>query len=489
MATMTLMLLIAWTIVLPSARAEVPASNPSAVCVAPPSGLVGWWPGDGNANDVIGGNNGTLDGGVTYGPGEVGQAFRFNGTDGQVVVLHRPNQNTGGQITIDAWVNMTSSGHGRPIAQKRSASNVGGYTFETTFSPYGPDNGLQFGIWIGGTLTVLQTPANVLVIGTWQHVAATFNGTAMKVYVNGVEKARVSVSGVIDAVTDPFVMGRNVVYPAPSFAWNGSIDEVDLYNRALVGSEIQAIFNAGSAGKCKPPTAPLAPQNLVATPGPAQITLAWQAPVANGGSVITGYKVYRGGSSGGETLLSDVGNVLIFTDSGVRSGTTYYYEVSAVNGAGEGPKTTEVSATPTAVPDTVPPSLLITSPANNSVLTSTSATVTGTASDDVAVQRVEISTDGTTWSLATGTASWSGGVSLKAGANTIYVRATDTAGNQATARITVTVQTVEPSGLPLSPAVIAAIILVVILAAAVLSGLVRMRRRRRSHRPPPREEP
>ena len=46
-------------------------------CVSPPSGLVGWWPGDGNFNDLINGDNGTPVGGVTFTPGMVGQAFSF----------------------------------------------------------------------------------------------------------------------------------------------------------------------------------------------------------------------------------------------------------------------------------------------------------------------------------------------------------------------------------------------------------------------------
>src|SRR5690242_20143067 len=49
-------------------------------CVQPPAGLTSWWPGDGNANDVVGGNNGTLVGGVTFASAEVGQGFSFNGT-------------------------------------------------------------------------------------------------------------------------------------------------------------------------------------------------------------------------------------------------------------------------------------------------------------------------------------------------------------------------------------------------------------------------
>lgn len=91
---------------------------------------------------------------------------------------------------------------------------------------------------------------------------------------------------------------------------------------------------------------------LSATPGDAKITLSWTAP-ANGGSPITNYKVYRSTTSGSETLVtsggcSSLGNVLVCTDMGLTNGTTYYYQVSAVNGIGEGPKSDEVSATPVA---------------------------------------------------------------------------------------------------------------------------------------------
>jgi hypothetical protein len=65
---------------------------------------------------------------------------------------------------------------------------------------------------------------------------------------------------------------------------------------------------------------------------------------------VTAYKVYRGTSSGGETLLTTLGNVLTYTDSTVTGGTPYWYQVSAVNSVSEGSRTTEQSATPTAVP-------------------------------------------------------------------------------------------------------------------------------------------
>jgi 5-hydroxyisourate hydrolase-like protein (transthyretin family) len=93
-------------------------------------------------------------------------------------------------------------------------------------------------------------------------------------------------------------------------------------------------------------TVPLAPQNLKATPGNAQIMLSWSAPSSNGGSAITNYNIYKGTASGGETLLTTLGNVLAYTDIAVTNGQTYYYKVTAVNSVGESGRSNEASATP-----------------------------------------------------------------------------------------------------------------------------------------------
>ena len=92
----------------------------------------------------------------------------------------------------------------------------------------------------------------------------------------------------------------------------------------------------------------------------------------------------------------------------------------------------------------MPPRVAIASPADGALLDTTSAFVSGTALDDVDVNKVELSTDGMTWVPAMGTTSWSDTVTLAEGPNTIFARATDTAGNTETANITVTVDTVVP---------------------------------------------
>jgi hypothetical protein len=85
-----------------------------------------------------------------------------------------------------------------------------------------------------------------------------------------------------------------------------------------------------------------------ASGGNAVVHLTWTAP-SNGGATINNYKIYRGTSSGSETLLMTLGSSpTSFDDTSVTNGTTYYYEVSAVNSVGEGARSTETSATPVA---------------------------------------------------------------------------------------------------------------------------------------------
>lgn len=186
-----------------------------------------------------------------------------------------------------------------------------------------------------------------------------------------------------------------------------------------------------------PPTAPL---SLQAVPGDALVTLQWQEPASDGGSAITSYRVYRGAASGSETFL-DTSPYFWYSDTAVSNGVTYYYEVSAVNADGEGPRSGEANATPAAAApeDQTAPILEITSPEANATLNVTVTTVTGTASDETALDRVEVSTDGVTWVPATGTTSWSLSLTLAEGEHTIYVRAVDAAGNTATRMVTVTV--------------------------------------------------
>src|SRR5689334_11607471 len=81
-----------------------PAKSSVAQCLPAPSGLVAWWPGDGNLLDIFGGNNGTAQGGLTStGTGFVSQAMTFDGTNGYVSIpdsaLWHPTN-----VTVECWV-------------------------------------------------------------------------------------------------------------------------------------------------------------------------------------------------------------------------------------------------------------------------------------------------------------------------------------------------------------------------------------------------
>lgn len=87
--------------------------------------------------------------------------------------------------------------------------------------------------------------------------------------------------------------------------------------------------------------------------------LNWTAPAYNGGRALTGYNVYRGTYSGGETLIANLGVVLFYNSSGLTNGQIYYYQVTAVNTIGESAKSTEMSVTPATVP-TAPQTVIAT---------------------------------------------------------------------------------------------------------------------------------
>ncbi len=232
-------------------------------CVNPPSGIVSWWPGDGNALDFVDGNNGTLVGGVTFAPGEVDQAFLLNGIDGDIDTGNATNLHvSAGDFTVEAWVNFNALSHPpgsngfRPagdmsIVDKMSAAGVDN---SDGWRLLKQDNNL-FWFCLGAPgngcsnvpTTVMSSTSPV--VGTWYHVAAVKSSSnGIQLYVNGNLEAAKSLPSFIDTNSTNLLIGGNALNYAH---FNGLIDEVTLYNRALSAAEIAGIFNAGSAGKCK----------------------------------------------------------------------------------------------------------------------------------------------------------------------------------------------------------------------------------------------
>jgi len=218
-------------------------------CVPAPSGLVDWWPGEGNANDVVGTNNGTLVGGVSYAAGEVGQAFSFDGTSGYVSIPDSPSLDIFvSSITVEAWIKVnqvTANSDWKGIVTKGNSSwrlQATSQAKTVTFSATGlsPNQDLK------GSRNVND--------GQWHHVAGVYDGTNMFVYVDGTLDTSQPATGSISQNSSPEWIGATA---QQSYFFNGMVDEASLYNRALTASEIQAIYAAGSGGKCPPsPTPP-----------------------------------------------------------------------------------------------------------------------------------------------------------------------------------------------------------------------------------------
>jgi hypothetical protein len=240
-------------------KAQTPSGVPPP-CVQPPPSMVAWWPGDGNAGDISGDNyNGTLSGGVTFGPGEVDQAFTFNGSDGEVVLpdsSSAPLLNFGpsDSFTIDAWLRPDPSVLG---TQRVAVSLTYVCSPESILLILLVDGTIDFSIRdsLGNSVDAIS-PSSIL-DGNWHHVTGVrdVNTHTVTLYLDGTP-----VTSLADTTTGTFTRtdGQNrigaiaVACPTDKYFWNGQIDEVEIFNRALSEPEIQSIVNAGSSGKCKP---------------------------------------------------------------------------------------------------------------------------------------------------------------------------------------------------------------------------------------------
>jgi Concanavalin A-like lectin/glucanases superfamily len=227
-------------------------------CVQPPPGLVSWWPGDGNADDVQNVNDGTLQGGATFAAGVVGQAFSFNGANAFVQAPENGSLDFNGPFTIDLWVNPNGSTPEGPLVSKYdfSGSNFLNTAYEVSLWSAGV---LQFGITCGNTTMLRRTVPNVLPPDVFSHVALVYStdpSPALEIYVNGVAQPGTTGGACtfINQNNIPFRIGKRIGAVEGERFFHGLIDEVDVFNRALSASEIQAIYTAGGAGKCKPPT-------------------------------------------------------------------------------------------------------------------------------------------------------------------------------------------------------------------------------------------
>jgi len=228
----------------------------ASACDVSPAGLLSWWPGAGNANDIVGTNDGTLLNGTTFAAGKVGRAFVFDGFDDSVRLPDVTHGRAEGTIelwfTVKTW-NWNGAANGLFLwagTQGDPKSSAGDGINLGTHRGYSATGELMFGIYENTTGWHWAKSGLVPAVDTWYHIAGTWGASGLKIYTNGLLARTDSYTGPAPTYTSRGLLGSSS-WP-DSFVY-GYIDEVSIYNRALSTPEVQAIYNAGSAGKCLTP--------------------------------------------------------------------------------------------------------------------------------------------------------------------------------------------------------------------------------------------
>jgi hypothetical protein len=248
---------------------DSPQVNPSWVAgTACPSTndstLVAYYPLDGNPNDASGnGNNGTAFGGVSYVSGKVGQAASLDGTTGYISIPDSPSLRLS-TFTLAAWVNPTAIVGDNRIAEKG--------TSDSYYLDVNPEGKALVGFF-DGTYHDLISPT-ALVLNTWSSVAGTYDGTVLRLYVNGTLVNSLALVSSPSQTAEPLVIGWKFNgITDDHFA--GLIDELRLYNRALTDSEIQQHYQLSAPAISVSPSQITFPPTVINTTSqPVQVTVS-----------------------------------------------------------------------------------------------------------------------------------------------------------------------------------------------------------------------
>jgi concanavalin A-like lectin/glucanase superfamily protein/fibronectin type III domain protein len=177
------------------------------------------------------GYTGTLAGPARTRNGRFGQALSFDGINDMVTVgpeLHAS------RVTVEAWVYPTALSGWRSVVMKEAANGL-------VFGLYAHDNLPHPAMTVGVKGVDYSAGGTAaLALNTWSHLAATYDGTTVRLYVNGVEAGTAAGAGALPASANPLRIGGNSVWGE---YFKGRIDEVRIYDRALSAAEITADMN------------------------------------------------------------------------------------------------------------------------------------------------------------------------------------------------------------------------------------------------------
>ena len=217
-------------------------ANGTATAASAQPSLAGWWQAEGDAADASGWNPGTLVGNVTFVPGRVGSAFHIEGAG----TVEAPASATlePQTVTVVLWMRAPFSQPSTYLLSKGAA----GCNSDSSYALYTAGD-LFFYVSGGAPGTFSPSPPASADVwdGQWHHVAGTYDGATVRLYVDGVEQGAgnpAATSSINYALADNNVF-RIGGYRSScvDFLFSGDIDEVQVFSRALTASEIAAIYS------------------------------------------------------------------------------------------------------------------------------------------------------------------------------------------------------------------------------------------------------
>lgn len=181
--------------------------------------------------------------GAVFLKGLVGEAFDFSGTGAYLEIPDSPSLRCT-NLTVEGWVRPRA--YGSWYREIISKWHYGGYSYTMKLDLEGR---ATFGVMFVDGKTADVNTISPLTVGTWTHLAVTYDGAVLRLYRNGVEEATRNATNTINYGPTPILIGT----AAGAFSFfDGLIDELTLYGVALDQSTIGRIHAAGTGGKCTP---------------------------------------------------------------------------------------------------------------------------------------------------------------------------------------------------------------------------------------------
>jgi len=207
-------------------------------------GLVSFWTldetdidGD-TVKDIVGGNDGTMQGKPKIVPGKIKQGLEFDGGSDFVDCGGDDSLNLTEALTIELWMMPSSAGEGGPNAGPICKAIAGGsWSWQLRYNAPGRFMGFQFNAGGHKWVSVKQK----LKPKEWYHITGTYDGSDAVCYLNGVEKDKISMPA-INSSNDPILIGQD----GWGNIFDGVVDEVRIYDRALSESEVKQNYNLRS---------------------------------------------------------------------------------------------------------------------------------------------------------------------------------------------------------------------------------------------------